>query len=111
MSTSDSTDVEKHLKGSPQTLAKTWNLLALNRHQGDFFPPFFCLFENHAFVVLFCRREQTLTSFPALHLCSDILLVGDSSAALHLPLSVVHTLIPLSVSAANKKRWGGGHKI
>lgn len=113
-------DRGKHLKVSPQTLVKpfarfvwqTWNLLVLNLHQGNFFPPFFCPFENHAFVVcfFFCRREQTPTSFKVLHLCSDISLVGDSIAALHLPLSVVHTLIPLSVNTA-KKMVGGRQNL
>lgn len=49
-------------------------------------------------------------SFPAIHPCSDIPLVRDGGAALHLPLSVVLTLIPplLSVSATNQ-RSGGRH--
>ena len=55
---------------------------------------FFCQFENEAFVVLFCSREQPPTPFPVLHPCSDIPLVRDSGAALHLLLPVVH--IPLS---------------
>lgn len=52
------------------------------------------VFVKPAFVVPFCSGEQTAVSIPALHPYSDIPLVRDSSAALHLPLCVAHTLAP-----------------
>lgn len=75
----------KHLKVSPQTLVKpfarfvwqTWNLLVLNLHQGDFWglsPAFYCLFENHAFVVFFSVEGNKPPHLSKCSTCAQIFL-------------------------------------